>query len=94
LFPRKFGAILMREVIEHLEDWRDALEEVREAMLTSGLFQIQTPRPTAGCEEMIHQEVHLQIFSPMALERALQEQGFLVIDRMFWPGGQAFMCRR
>lgn len=89
----KFGAILMREVIEHLDDWRQQLLFCREVMAPGGLLQVQTPRPTQAVNELTYQRLHLQIFSPAALKLAFLTLGFEIVDDFRWPAGHAFLVK-
>ncbi len=94
LMPRRYGAVMVREVIEHVEDWRGLLAEVREALLPGGLAQVQTPRPLAGPDPHVYQRDHLQVFSVAALRLACVEAGFRVLAWETWATGQMAMLRR
>jgi SAM-dependent methyltransferase len=95
LFEGRFGAVLCREVIEHVEGWRQLLHECFWSLEPGGLFQVQTPIPQAELAPgHPYGRVHLHIFTPVALEMALRTQGFVVVDRWDWKNGVAFLCQR
>lgn len=94
LFPRQYDAVLCRETIEHVPDWRRMLTETFKVTSPGGLFQIQTPRPTTVPSRICYQTYHLQIFSPVALRVALQDAGFTILDVRTWDIGQMWMCRK
>lgn len=93
LLDRRFGCILIREVIEHIEDWRELLRQAVCTLVSGGLLQIQTPRPGWDPNPIPYQDYHLQLFSPVALRLAIRDAGLTIVDRMQWPCGQAFLCR-
>ena len=88
LFPQKYGAVLCREVIEHVEGWRQLLIEIHNVMLPGGLLQLQTPLPDRKNGPMVYQLAHLQIFTPHALKLYCRDAGFEVLDWMLWYGGE------
>lgn len=94
LFPQKYGAILAREVIEHVPGWRAFLEELHAAALPAGLVQIQTPRPTAAINRIGYQSAHLQLFAPYTLRYWVERLGFDVLDYRLHDEGQCWMLRR
>lgn len=94
LFPRQYGAVLCREVVEHVPDWRGLLAEVYHLLLPGGLFQVQTPRPWHAPDPIPYQREHLQLFAPIALRHYLGLIGYQVLDHRYWPAGQAYLCRR
>ena len=75
LFPRKYAAVLCREVIEHVGDWRGLLAELHAATLPGGLVQVQTPRPTPEACVIPYQRRHLQLFAPLALRYSCARRG-------------------
>lgn len=91
---KKFGAILCREVIEHVEGWRHLLHEVYHSLAPGGLFQVQTPRPTTKPLLQIYARQHLRIFSPASLENALVAHNFEILDGWVWEIGHAWLCQR
>ena len=94
LFNRRFGAVMVREVIEHIEDWRDTLKQSAALLLPSGLLQVQTPRPTVEKDGLAYCRDHLQLFAPFALKTAIQCAGFQILDRYLWENGQKWMARK
>lgn len=94
LFPMRFGAAMTREVIEHVEEWQELLRQTWLALLPGGLFQLQTPRPTAEYTPIVYQRLHLQVFSPMALRYHLEMTGFEIVGERRWRLGQCYLCRR
>lgn len=94
LFPQRFSAVLCREVIEHVPDWRMLLSECWQVMRPNGIFQLQTPRPWTEFHQIPYQVFHLQLFAPAVLRYELERRGFEVIDHRLWPMGQGWVCRR
>lgn len=94
LFPRRYRAVLCREVIEHVPDWRGLLGELFAATQPEGLCQVQTPRPWSEPDPRPYQRWHLQVFAPFVLRQQLGAAGFDVIGQLLWPAGQAYLCRR
>jgi SAM-dependent methyltransferase len=91
LFPREYHAILCREVLEHVEGPRGFLSELTAALVPGGLLQVQTPRPWHEPHAIPYQAGHLHLYSPVALELAVRHLGYSVLDRRFWPYGQAWL---
>lgn len=94
LFPRKYSAVMAREVVEHVPDWKNFLKECYEVTQTNGLFQIQTPRAIPKCIGYVYFGDHLQIFSPYALRDSLEKVGFRIIDSKIWDSGQLWLTRK
>lgn len=94
LFDRQFAAVLAREVVEHVEDWRGFLRELFAATGPGGVCQVQTPRPYRGPNRHSYQRVHLQLFTPAILERALEDAGFVILRAQLKPATQRWLCRR
>jgi SAM-dependent methyltransferase len=94
LFPRQYGAILCREVIEHAPDWRKLLREMVGSLLVGGLLQIQTPRPWHTPERLIYHREHLQIFHPLALREWFGAFGLSPVHYEEWPMGQLHLVRK
>jgi SAM-dependent methyltransferase len=92
--PRKYGALMAREVIEHVEGWRQFLVECRGALLLKGLCQIQTPRPWHEPHAIPYQPQHLQLFSPYALLHEFRVLGFSVLDWRVWDYGQGWLLQK
>lgn len=94
LFPQQYDAVNCREVIEHIEDWREFLDELFKATKTGGLCQVQTPKPIGFIHPDIYQKFHLQIFSVPALADAVRQAGFVILDKWEWGIGQAVLLRK
>jgi len=94
LFPTTFSAVLSREVIEHVPDPREHLRQLVAACSPGGLVQVQTPRPYHEWNPLQYQTLHLCVIAPLALQDMLRTAGLTVVDRMIWPEGQAYLCRR
>lgn len=102
LFPQRYTAVLCREVIEHVADPLRLLNELRAVTEFRGLVQIQTPTPipnlTAAAESRLpisagYQRAHLNLISPNQLQLMIESVRFRIVDKRFWPGGQAYLCR-
>lgn len=94
LFPRQYDAVLCKDVVEHVETWRHLIQELFLVTKPRGLCQVQTPRPTASADPLVHQRHHLQVFSVAALDLEIRRVGFELQDRWLWPNGQALLLRR
>jgi len=94
LFPERFGAVMIREVIEHVENWQSLLKEAFNALLPGGLLQVQTPRPSASGEPIVYQFQHLQIFSVRMLQLECLKAGFELLASEIWHIGQLHMARK
>lgn len=98
LFPNRYGAVLAREVIEHLDCPLTFLHECHGVLCGGGLFQVQTPKPCDWFHGAVYQKAHLSIISVQAMRNLLNDAHFDVIDFREWgePGeqpGYAFLCR-
>lgn len=94
LFPQQYAAVLCREVIEHVEGWRDLLTECHAATARDGLFQLQTPRPWHLQHPIPYQRYHLQLLSPAIVRYWLERLGFIVLDFRLWDMGQGWLCQK
>ncbi len=94
LFSDRFGAVMLREVIEHVGNWRSLLNEAFNSLLPGGLFQIQTPRPCSSGEPIVYQFQHLEIFSVRMLQLECLKAGFELLGTETWYCGQLHMCRK
>lgn len=94
LFPRQYDQVMCREVIEHVEGPRQFLVELVDVTKRGGLLQLQTPRPTNRDERIVYQRAHLQIYSPVMLERNFRELGLHVLDKRIWATGQCYLMRK
>lgn len=97
LFPRRYGAAMAREVIEHVPTWREFLVQAQLSLLPGGLFQLQTPRPLISLDTDLDRAMyrggHIQLFAPTVLRYWIEQSGFAVLDQVIWRQGQAYMCR-
>lgn len=94
LFPVRFDAVMLREVIEHIPDWKELLAELNAATAPGAVLQIQTPRPTVHYDICVHERWHMQVFSSHALRAQLLSQGWIEYDRQEWSVGQLAMFRK
>jgi hypothetical protein len=95
IFPQKYSALHVCEVLEHVPGWRQFLVECHAALAMNGLLIVQTPRPwQRGDDNPAYQVEHLQLFSPASLERHWWELGFRILDRRFWKAGQAWLLQK
>lgn len=92
LFPRKYSAVMCREVFEHVLYPGALINELRRVCLVGGLFQLQTPAPTTRDVAHVYQEPHLFVASPTWLRERLEEQGEIIHEH-FWEGGQLYTIR-
>jgi SAM-dependent methyltransferase len=88
LLDGEFGAIVLRHVIEHLRDPLAQLPRLRRALRPGGLLYLATPDANALSARVFGErwwgyEVprHLVVFSAQALQDALTDAGFTVVDR-------------
>lgn len=96
LFPRRYGATLCREVLEHVESPEFLLHELAGATLPGGLVQVQTPAPTDHYDPGIYQSLHQFAPAPEQLRKMFNAAGLDVVDEMHWGDrqpGQAYLCR-
>ncbi len=97
LFPQQYGAVLCREVLEHIESPDFLLHELHGVCVPGGLVQIQTPRPLMSAEDpntpLVYCRGHLFVASPVRLREMLTGAMLDVIDERHWPTGQAYLCR-
>lgn len=93
LFPRRYAAVLCREVLEHVESPNLLLHELHGVTLPGGLVQIQTPRPWFEYHPIPYQRAHLFLISPFKLQSMIQEAMLDLIEAREWEMGQAYLCR-
>lgn len=93
-FPIQYGAVLCREVIEHVPDWRSFARELVASVRIGGLLQVQTPRPWWHNKPIVYHREHLQIFSVSALRRAFADLGMTLVDDFQWDAGQMILMRK
>ena len=94
LFDHPFEAIMIREVIEHVDDWQRLLAAAVRAISPGGLLQVQTPRPSPGQDPIPYQWQHLQLFSVRMLQRAILDAGCELLTTQLWEIGQLHMARK
>ena len=94
LFQLRFGAVLCREVLEHVDGWLDLIQQLHAATDHNGLIQIQTPRPTRERREHIYAKMHIQLLTPYALRWYLERLGVEILDFKIWELGSAFIGQR
>ena len=80
-----FDAVVMWHVIEHLPNWRAVLGSAAKLLKSGGCLALRTPNAASlGARylgsgwEWFYTPDHLQIFSPRAMERILEELGLKV----------------
>lgn len=93
---RRFGAVVLREVVEHVDDPERLISSAAACVLPGGLLQVQTPDahddPTD--RRFAYQDAHLVLLAPAVLDRWFRELGFTVEDHRTWPCGQLILGRR
>ena len=96
LFPLRYGFVMCREVIEHVDHPDRMLHELHGVACPGGLVQVQTPKPHDRHHDHVYQTQHLVIISPSQLRRMLAGAMLDVIDAREWTDvqpGQAYLCR-
>jgi Methyltransferase domain len=93
LFPRRYAAVLCREVLEHVECPDLLLHELHGVCVPGGLVQVQTPIPVEYAHPIPHHPQHLFLASPRRLREMLRTAMLDVIDERHWEIGQAYLCR-
>ena len=93
LLPRRYAAVLCREVLEHVECPDFLLHEIHGVSIPGGLVQVQTPRPWHEYHPIPYQRGHLFLASPDRLRGMLAMAMLDVIEYREWDMGQAFLCR-
>jgi 2-polyprenyl-3-methyl-5-hydroxy-6-metoxy-1,4-benzoquinol methylase len=86
-----FDAITMVHVIEHLHDPVLGINKVFDMLAPGGVFYVDTPNIGAYSHEVLKEywfaldsPRHLILFSPKAMEEALEQAGF--VDLKYLPG--------
>jgi len=81
----QYDAITLNHVIEHIEDPRAGLENIRRALKRTGVLAIATPNATSLGHKVYRSKWrglepprHLNIFSPRSLQELLVQAGFRV----------------
>jgi SAM-dependent methyltransferase len=87
-FERRFAAITLFDVIEHLPNPREALERCRSYLAPGGRLFITTPDAGSPMARLLGRHwyyvdliQHVSLFSTATLTRLLSECGFTVIGR-------------
>lgn len=88
------GAVMLREVIEHVPDPAALLRRLHALTLPGGWLQVQTPRPMPAVDAPLYDPQHLRIYSPSALTATLWNAGWCVTERLDWDRGQCVSARR
>ena len=92
---RRYGAVISREVIEHVDDHRAHFAELAKSVLPGGILHLQTPRPHDDPDDrIIYQCGHLQVLSPAAIEELFLAHGLSTEHKLLWDRGQAWLARK
>jgi hypothetical protein len=94
LFPQQYYGVMAREVIEHVDGWRQFLAECHGVTARGGLFQLQTPRPLRDNVPGVYCPEHLVVLTPTVVRYWLERLGFSVLDYRLFEYGQVWMCRK
>jgi len=98
-FPNAyFDVVTMWDVIEHIPDPIGTLAEIRRILKPGGRFLLSTPNSKGWqarfwVSHWAGWDVprHLQVFSPQTLHRLLEETGFELVRRLFFPMERFFV---
>lgn len=101
---RRFDAVLVVEVVEHLyDDVLDAtLARVRGLLAPGGIAVFTTPNEERledamlfcpGCQHVFHRHQHVRSWSEATLRATLEGRGFEVVDSFTTDFGSAFLRR-
>lgn len=95
LFDKRFNAVLCREVLEHVPDQHEFLQELYNVTAKNGVCQVTTPRPLSTSHEWrCYQARHLVLWNPDKLSKALRSVGFVELERETWELGQRHTVKR
>lgn len=94
LFNKQFDIVVCREVIEHVDDPFEMLNQIKMSLTPNGVAQIQTPQYSNDLT-LWNQTAHLLCFEPSMLEKAIRYIGMEPIkDKcLFWNGGQCWTVK-
>lgn len=82
--PRSCGVVTLLDVIEHVDDPRDLLENAREVLADGGLLVVSTPDFASLARRLLGHKwwhcrlAHMHYFTPSTLGRLLRRCGFAV----------------
>ncbi len=92
VFPdRSFDVIVMNDVIEHLEDPKSALKEIRRVLKNDGVLYISTPDIDSFLSRLLRakwwgiNKYHLFYFSRKTLEEMFRDTGFKSLRYSSYP---------
>ncbi|HXD36121.1 MAG TPA: class I SAM-dependent methyltransferase [Rhodanobacter sp.] len=92
-WPQGFDAVMALEIVEHLENPRDVLRQIRSLLPTGGQLVLSTPNIANPVSQALflrrgqfqwfrdvdyREQGHITPLSPWVLEKALQEAGFTI----------------
>ena len=87
-YLQRFAAVTLFDVVEHLQDPRDALQRCRRYLTAGGHLFLTTPDTSAPVARLLGSHwyyidllEHVSLFSAANLTRLLGECGFRVVDR-------------
>ena len=91
-FPDKsFDAVVMNDVIEHLEDPKSTLRQIRRVLKNDGILYLSTPDIDSALSRLLGarwwgiNKYHLFYFSKKSLEMLFHETGFRSIRHTSYP---------
>lgn len=93
LFERQFNGVTCREVIEHVSNPNELLQNISRSLLADGITQIQTP----VFDSMIRfweSRQHLRCYSVGSLITIAERAELRFIDSTLWPGGMCLTFRK
>lgn len=92
-YPRRYAAVMAREVWEHVPDPDRFLHALHAVALPGGLVQVQTPKATDTFNPIGYQFQHLHLASVGQFRRMLDHAMLDVLDWREWGEGMAALCR-
>lgn len=93
-WPAGFDAVMALEIVEHLENPRHVLRQIRQLLPVGGRLVLSTPNIANPVSQALflrrgqfqwfrdvdyHEQGHITPLSPWVLEKALQEAGFTIV---------------
>jgi len=93
LFERQFNGVTCREVIEHVSNPDELLQNISRSLMAGGVAQIQTPVFNSmirfwECEQ------HLRCYSVGSLIVIAERSKLRFVDSLLWPGGMCLTFRK